>query len=338
MPAAVLFAVETPTQPPTQTPTPILDIRGLRASIHGREGVARILDRVDLTLAPGRVVGLVGESGCGKSTLLRAILGLLPPNGAIDAGSIRFEGRDLVGLDEATLRREVRGSGIGFVPQDPYLALNPVFPLEAQLLHPMHGRIGRSRAERRDRLVAMLRRMRLPHPETLLRRYPHQLSGGQRQRLLIGGVLALQPRLVIADEPTTALDVISQRQILALLKGLVRELSLSLLFVTHDLGAAAQLCDETCVMYAGQIVEAGPTRTLIAAPRHPYTAALLACHPDRNTDFRGIPGAVPSPVMPPPGCRFAPRCPAAQPACLQRTPAPRRIAADHVVDCRLFDA
>ena len=317
---------------------PILEVRGLRVSIHGDEGVARVLDHVDFALPRGRIFGVVGESGCGKSTLLRAILGILPPRSRIDAGSIRFEGRDILALDERRLQREVRGSGIGFVPQDPYLAMNPVFSVGAQLLAPMRTHSSLPRARQRAHLVATLRRLGLRDPEAMLDRFPHQLSGGQRQRLLIGGVLAMGPRLIVADEPTTALDAMTQRQVLALLKSLTQAFGVSLLFVTHDLGAASQLCDEICVMYAGQVVESGPARTVLHAPRHPYTAALLACHPDRDGPLSGIPGQVPSPVAAPSGCRFADRCSLAVADCRRRVPALRPAGPDHRVDCRLFDA
>jgi peptide/nickel transport system ATP-binding protein len=318
---------------------PILAVRGLRVSIPSDEGVARILDHVDFALPRGRILGLIGESGCGKSTLVRAILGILPRRSVVERGSIRFDGTDLLALGERDMQREVRGAGIGFVPQDPYLALNPVFSLGAQLLAPMRVHCTLPRAAHRAHLVATLLQLGLQHPDALLDRYPHQLSGGQRQRMLIGGMLAMAPRLVIADEPTTALDAITQRQILALLKTLAKDFALSLLFVTHDLGAAAQLCDEICVMYAGQVVEYGPTSAVLQAPEHPYTAALLACHPERGAGLTGIAGQVPSPTAAPPGCRFAPRCGFATADCARRTPRLRPTTVPgHLVDCRLFDA
>ncbi len=314
---------------------PALEVSGLRAALHGPSGMAHILDHVEFTVPQGCIVALVGESGCGKSTLLRAILGILPARSQVE-GSIRFQGRDLLALGERQLQREIRGSGIGFVPQDPYLAFNPVFSVGAQLLAAMRAHSAIPRARHRSHLVAILRRLRLADPDALLDRFPHQLSGGQRQRLLIGAALAMGPRLIIADEPTTALDSVTQRQILALLKGLAREFALSLLFVTHDLGAAAQLCDEICVMYAGQIVESGPAAAVLGTPRHPYTAALLACHPERSSGLVGIPGAVP-PTDPPPGCRFAPRCGSAVPGCTRRPPTLRVVGPGRLVDCRLFD-
>ena len=319
-------------------PEPILDVRDLRLSIRTDEGVARVLDHIDFALESGHILGVVGESGCGKSTVVRAVLGILPQGVRVDSGEIRFGGRDLLALGEAELNRRIRGSRIGFVPQDPYLALNPVFKIGAQLLEIMrwHAPDG-SRAEHRARILALLRRVQLPDPEAALERYPHQFSGGQRQRLLIAAALACSPALVIADEPTTALDVTTQQQILELLRDLVGEFGLSMLFVTHDLGVVAELCDDICVIYAGQSVEAGPTRRVLAAPKHPYTRALLACHPDRAASFVGIPGTVPSPLSAPPGCRFAPRCADALPICAGRPPRPTELHAGHRVDCVLYD-
>src|SRR6202043_2281546 len=259
---------------------PILEIRGLRLAIKTDEGLATVLDHINFAVDRGRILGLVGESGCGKSTIIRAIIGILPPGAEVEAGVIRFDGEDLLGLSEQELNRRIRGSRIGFVPQDPYLALNPVFKIGAQLLEIMrwHAPDG-GRREHRARLLALLRRVQLPDPEAALDRYPHQFSGGQRQRLLIAAALASAPAIVIADEPTTALDVTTQLQILKLLRGLAEQRGLSMLFVTHDFGVVAQLCDTVTVMYAGQTVESGPVAQILAAPLHPYTRMLLACHP-----------------------------------------------------------
>ncbi len=317
---------------------PALAVSGLRVAIRGDEGMARILDHIAFSIAPGRILGVVGESGCGKSTLIRTILGILPPAAEIAAGSILFEGEDLRAFSEAELNRTVRGSRIGFVPQDPYLALNPLFTIGAQLLEVMRWHAPGERRTHRARLVELLRRVQLPDPEAALARYPHQFSGGQRQRLLIAAALACSPRLVIADEPTTALDVTTQQQILRLLRELVDELGIAMLFVTHDLGVVAELCDEVSVIYAGQTVESGPTAVLLDRPLHPYTRALLACHPDRSEGFTGIPGAVPSPLRAPPGCRFAPRCAEARPSCTGRSPAPQWPEPGRSVDCILYEA
>ncbi|MGE0418033.1 MAG: ABC transporter ATP-binding protein [Acetobacteraceae bacterium] len=312
---------------------PILSVRDLSVSIASDHGRAHILDRVDLTLERGRILGVVGESGCGKSTLIRAIMGILPRAAAIGSGQIVFEGENLLAFTEQELNQRVRSSRIGFIPQDPYLALNPVFKVGTQLLEIMRDHAPddglRGAARRRahvGRLVSLLRRMQVPDPDVALERYPHQFSGGQRQRLLIAAALCCAPRMVIADEPTTALDVTTQHQILLLLRELVTEFSLSMLFVTHDFGVVAELCDDLCVIYAGQTVESGPVLPILDRPGHPYTQALLACHPERATSFQGIPGTVPSPVAAPPGCRFAPRCSSARDRC-EQMPLPAGISA-----------
>jgi oligopeptide/dipeptide ABC transporter ATP-binding protein len=323
---------------------PIVEIRSLRLTIKTDEGAAKILDHIDFSLERGRILGIVGESGCGKSTITRAIIGILPAGARVEAGAIRFDGEDLLTLSEHELNTRIRGSRIGFIPQDPYLALNPVFKIGTQLLEIMRwhapddgqGRRGRERRHR-DRLVALLRRVQLPDPEAALERYPHQFSGGQRQRLVIAAALATSPKLVIADEPTTALDVTTQQQIIDLLRDLVGEFGLSMLFVTHDFGVVAELCDDLCVIYAGQTVESGRTAEILARPRHPYTKALLACHPDRAATFSGIPGNVPSPLRAEPGCRFAPRCRDVQDVCKARQPFLSVDRSGRAVDCVLFD-
>ncbi len=323
---------------------PALRIRDLKVSIRTDAGLAQILDGIGLTLQPGRILGVVGESGCGKSTLLRTIMGILPPDAQIDAGEIMLQGEDLLAFSEAELNATVRASRIGFIPQDPYLALNPVFTIGTQLLEvmrwhaPADGLKGAARRRRHtEKLVSLLRRMQLPDPEGALHRYPHQFSGGQRQRLAIAAALACNPPLVIADEPTTALDVTTQAQTLALLRELTEEFALSMLFVTHDLGVVAELCDDLCVIYAGQSVEAGSAAQVIDSPSHPYTRALIGCHPDRAAGFVGIPGSVPSPLAAPQGCRYAPRCSSAITACTRRGPLKLGAEEDRFINCRLFE-
>jgi len=294
---------------------PLLAVEGLSVALRTDHGLARILDDVALTIPPGGSLGVVGESGCGKSTLLRAILGILPKGATTPSGRIRFQGRDLLaGADWARGR-------IGFVPQDPYLSLNPVFRAGDQILEIMRRHAPGSRADHRRKLVELFRAVQLPEPAAALDKYPHQFSGGQRQRLLIAAALACDPALLIADEPTTALDVTTQREILGLLKRLVAERGLGLLFVTHDFGVLATLCDRVAVLYAGQVAELGPTRAVLDTPWHPYTRLLLSCHPDRATTLAGIPGTVPAATAQPSGCRFHPRCPLAQPACAAAPPA-----------------
>lgn len=325
----------------------ILEIQGLRLSISTDEGLARVIDHVDLEIPRGKIVGVVGESGCGKSTLVRAILGVLPRAARIEAGSIRFEGRSLVGPERETVLREIRGRSIGFIPQDPLLAFNPVFKIGTQLLEllrshdPIEGKskfpLRRSKSARhKERLLELVRLAQVADPEAMLERYPHQISGGQRQRLLIASALILNPALVIADEPTTSLDVTTQREILRLLKDLADRLQISMLFITHDFGVVAQLCDIVSVMYAGQTVETGPTRNLLSAPQHPYTQALLACHPERSRDLTGIPGTVPSPLNPPRGCRYQTRCPSVTEQCRIARPVPIAVGDSSTVACTLF--
>jgi peptide/nickel transport system ATP-binding protein len=296
---------------------PVLSVRGLKVSFRTDSGTARVLDDVALTLDAGQILGVVGESGCGKSTLIRAILGILPPAAQIDTGQIVFEGENLVAFTERELNQRIRGSRIGFIPQDPLLSLNPVFKVGAQMMEIMreHAPTGSTRRDHIARLTTLLRRLHVPDPENALERYPHQFSGGQRQRLLIAAALACSPKLVIADEPTTALDVTTQHEILLLLRELVDEFGISLLLVTHDLGVVAELCDSVCVIYAGQTIESGSVAAVLRTPSHPYTQALLACHPERTTTFVGIPGTVPSALRMPTGCRFAPRCGYTQAAC-----------------------
>ncbi len=326
----------------------VLDVRGLSVAIDTDEGEAQILDHADLVLRAGSIHGVVGESGCGKSTLLKAILGILPKRGRIEGGSVQLSGRDLTHLGRDVMQREVRGREIGFIPQDPFQALNPVFRVETQLMEALltHGiRSNQSpsdasahldRKAMRAHLVSLLKAVQLPDAEEALARYPHQFSGGQRQRLLIAASLACAPAIVLADEPTTALDVTTQLQILKLLRELAGERSLSMLFVTHDFGVVAQLCDTVTVMYAGQTVETGSVREVLDDPKHPYTRMLLACHPDRARKLAGIPGAVPSPLRPPSGCRFHTRCPQARTECAATRPQRATVGGFHGVACVLY--
>ena len=293
---------------------PLLEVTDLAVHLPTDHGLARILDGVSLAVPAGGTLGVVGESGCGKSTLLRSILGILPRGARTPRGAVRFQGRDLLGGADWARGR------IGFVPQDPFLSLNPVFRAGDQILEIMRRHAPGDRRAHRARLVELFRAVQLPDPEAALAKYPHQFSGGQRQRLLIAAALACEPALLIADEPTTALDVTTQREILALLRGLVAERGLGLLFVTHDFGVLAALCAEVAVLYAGTLAEAGPTRAVLDAPAHPYTRLLLACHPDRARDLAGIPGTVPAATAQPEGCRFHPRCPLALPGCAAAPP------------------
>lgn len=316
---------------------PRLEIRNLSVAVGTDEGDARILDRVSLKLMSGSIHGVVGESGCGKSTLMRAILGILPKRGRATEGNVLLDGRDLLTLPPSVFRTEIRGGQIGFIPQDPYQAFNPVFRVGTQLLETTRPKAGGNALDAKADIIALLKAVQLPDPEHALDRYPHQFSGGQRQRLLIAAALASSPAVVLADEPTTALDVTTQAQILKLLRGLAEARGLSMLFVTHDFGVVAQLCDTVTVMYAGQTVESGPVARVLAAPLHPYTKMLLACHPDRSAALSGIPGAVSSPLRPPSGCRFHPRCASARAECREAIPRTSVHVGQQKVCCLLYE-
>ena len=325
----------------------LLSVTGLTVGFATESGLARVLDQVDFRIGRGEIVGLVGESGCGKTTLARAILGVLPANSArISAGSIEFDGRDLLQEDPDALATDIRGRAITFVPQDPFSSFNPVFTIGRQIEELMkwkspdaeHGSGPRryARARRRsdlERVLELLRIVQLPDPEALLRKYPHEVSGGQRQRLMIAMALLPEPKLIIADEPTTALDVTIQAQILKLLRRLAAERGVSVLFTTHDLGTAYEICDRMTVMYAGQDVESAPSDIFFTEPRHIYTVRLLQSLPSRDHGIRGIPGQVPDLIAPPPGCRFHPRCDAASALCRQTRPDPSDVGAGHVARC-----
>ena len=328
----------------------LLAVRSLRVDYATDRGPAQVLDGINLDIATGEVVGLVGESGCGKTTLARAILGILPEGAArIRGGEVRFKGTDLLRQDPGAVNDRVRGRAITFIPQDPFTSLSPLFPIGTQIMDlmkwksPRAGTAGapsilgryprpRYRADR-EAVLETLRAVQIPEPARALRRLPHELSGGQRQRVMIAMALLPQPDLIIADEPTTALDVTIQAQILKLLRGLVKERGVSVLFTTHDLGTAHEICDRMVVMYAGQEMETAPTDAFFGRPVHPYTRRLLASVPGPDGEIRDIPGEVPSLVTPPSGCRFHPRCDYATAECRAERPAPRALADDHAVRC-----
>jgi oligopeptide/dipeptide ABC transporter ATP-binding protein len=319
---------------------PLLEVRGLTTAFAGeRDGVrraVRAVDGVSFDIGRGETLALAGESGSGKSVTALSILRLVPPPGRIISGSIRFEGRDLLTLDEPDLRR-VRGARIGFVFQEPMTALNPVFSVGAQIAEALevhgiaHGAAAQARA------VELLEAVRIPEPARRARDYPHQLSGGMRQRVLIAAAVACGPPLVVADEPTTALDATIQADILDLLVAMRREIGLSLLLITHDLGIVAHVADRVAVMYAGRIVETGPAARVLASPQHPYTRGLLASAPGRTPGARldAIPGAVPDLAALPPGCAFAPRCPARFDACDGSHPDEYAVSPGHAARCFL---
>lgn len=305
----------------------LLDVQGLSLDYLTEGGVIRALDTVDLAIAPGEIVGLVGESGCGKSSLARTILGTLPAGQATRVeGDIRFNGLDM--LRDRKAARSLCGQAVTFIPQDPFSSFNPLFRIGTQVTDLM-----RRKALQKEALLSLLDAVQLPDPNTILDKYPHQLSGGQRQRFMIAMALLPQPDLIIADEPTTALDVTIQAQILGLIRRLAAEQGASVLYITHDLGTAWEICDRVVVMYAGQIIESAPRETFFSRPLHPYTRMLLACLPEPGRKPAGIPGDLPDPLSPPQGCRFSPRCPRSSQVCQE---APSLIlSADtaHLVAC-----
>ncbi len=308
-------------------PAPILSLRGLVTELRTQEGRFNAVDGVSFDLHAGEVLGIVGESGCGKSMTALSILGLVPsPPGRIVAGEVWFEGRDLVRLPERELRR-VRGAAISMIFQEPMTSLNPVFTVGEQILETLrhHERIGRRAA--RARAVELLARVGIPSPAERLDAYPHELSGGMRQRVMIAIALACNPKVLLADEPTTALDVTIQAQILDLLERLQAELGMAVVIITHDLGIVAEFAHRVLVMYAGRVVEEGPVDAIFDQPAHPYTRGLLASLPDLEGEsgrLLAIPGAVPQLHELEAGCRFAPRCTLVEPACRAADPALRR--------------
>ncbi len=316
------------------TAPPVLSVRNLSVAYRSRRGRLRALRDVDLEIAPNRILGIVGESGCGKSTLIAAILGLLAPNAEVTSGTIGFAGENLLAAPLARLRA-IRGPAIATVFQDPMTSLNPVLSIATQMIDIQH-RARETRTEKRARAVAMLERVGIPDATRRIDDYAHRFSGGMRQRIAIAMALLMRPALLIADEPTTALDVTLEAQIVHLLKALRQDLGGAILFVSHNLGLIAELCDEVVVMYAGEVVERGPVRDIFHNPRHPYTRLLLDCDPARVPEGRlplpTIPGALPDLAALPPGCVFQARCPAALPACA--APPPRHaITPTHQASC-----
>ena len=301
----------------------LLEIRNLSVEFSTIRGVFRAVDGVDITLDEGEVLGVVGESGSGKSVAMLAVMGLLPWTAKVTADRLAFDGRNLLGLDAAE-RRKITGKDMAMIFQEPMTSLNPCFTVGFQITEQIKVHQGGSRAERRQRAVQLLEQVGIPSPESRLGAFPHQLSGGMNQRVMIAMSIACNPRLLIADEPTTALDVTIQAQILDLLLSLQREHQMALVLITHDMGVVAETAQRVNVMYAGQQVEARRVETLFERPRHPYTGALLDALPERSLGRRRlptIPGVVPGAGDKPAGCQFHPRCRFAQERCIRERPA-----------------
>jgi peptide/nickel transport system ATP-binding protein len=318
----------------------LLEIRGLKTHFATDEGMVHAVDGVDLTVDRGETLGVVGESGCGKTVTAMSTLKLIAmPPGRIVGGQILWQGRDLVPLG-ADAMRHIRSKEIGIVFQEPMTSLNPVYTVGAQIAETVRVHEGIGRREALDRAIEMLRLVRIPTPERRAHNYPHQFSGGMRQRVMIAMALSCNPQLLIADEPTTALDVTIQAQILDLLTEMKSRLGMAVMLITHAMGVVAETAQRVVVMYAGKVVEEASVEELFARPRHPYTQGLIRSIPrvdraGRKTRLETIPGVVPSLLEPAPGCRFAPRCRFAMTACVEATPALREIAPGHKVACIL---
>ncbi|MBI3951289.1 MAG: ABC transporter ATP-binding protein [Acidobacteria bacterium] len=317
----------------------LLDVRDLRTYFFTRRGVVNAVDGVSFTIEPGRTLGLVGESGCGKSVTGLSILRLISPPGQIIGGEILFTGTDLLKLDKEAMRRH-RGKKIAMIFQDPMTSLNPVYTVGYQIAEAILVHNDVSKREAWNRAIELMRAVAIPDAERRAKSYPHELSGGMRQRVMIAMAISCNPELLIADEPTTALDVTIQAQILELLAKLREELSLSMLLITHDLGVVAETTDHIAVMYAGKVVEIASTREIFKNPQHPYTIGLLRCAPSltsvdgaKRRRLETIEGVVPSLVNLPPGCPFSSRCPEVQPACREGEIMFTEVSPGHLVRC-----
>ncbi|HMJ45277.1 MAG TPA: ABC transporter ATP-binding protein [Pseudolabrys sp.] len=319
----------------TEPATPLVRVSDLTVRFVSRDATVQAVDGVSFDLMPGEVLCVIGESGSGKSVTLRALMQLLPPKRTRIGGAITFNGTDILALDERRMQR-IRGSKIAMVFQEPMTALDPVYTIGDQIAETVIWHEGVSRAVARARALDLLKMVRIPSPERRLNNYPHELSGGLRQRAMIAVALSCHPQLLLADEPTTALDATVQIQVLILLRKLQQEIGMGVIFVTHDLGVAAQIADKVAVMYAGRIVEYGSVQDVLMQPRHPYTLGMLASTVDgqsRDRDISAIPGSPPDMRRVPPGCSFAPRCAAAIVACTAVAPAESSVGQGHMVRC-----
>ncbi len=314
----------------------LLEVKELKTYYYTLRGVVKAVDNVSFSLERGEVLGIAGESGCGKSTLAWALLGLVPPPGRIAGGEIMLDGINITKLSEHDLRKKVRWKKISMIFQGAMNALTPVFTIENQLAEPLIIHKGMSKNEARERIAQMLKAVGLD--ETIMKRYPHELSGGQKQRVIIAMALLLNPDLVIADEPTTALDVIVQAQIMNLFKEIKKRYNIGMIFITHDLSLIAEIADKVAIMYAGKIVEIGSSDQVFGNPRHPYTQGLLRSIPRIRSKEKitWIPGVPPDLVRPPPGCRFFPRCKYVKERCRKEEPELKEIEPGHFVACHLY--
>ncbi|MFC4767770.1 ABC transporter ATP-binding protein [Effusibacillus consociatus] len=318
---------------------PLLTVRGLKTHFFTDDGVVRSVDGVDIIVHEGETVGIVGESGCGKSVTSMSIMRLIPsPPGKIVEGSIMFQDKDLVQLTEKEMR-DIRGNDIAMIFQEPMTSLNPVYTIGDQISEAIRLHMGLKRKEAEQRAVELLRQVGIPRAEQIVHDYPHSLSGGMRQRVMIAMAMACNPKLLIADEPTTALDVTIQAQILDLMRKLKSERGTSILMITHDLGVVAEMCDRVIVMYGGKVVEEADVVTIFESPSHPYTKGLLQSIPSLESEkewLESIPGSVPIPSEMPVGCKFAPRCQNAMERCHKEEPELYEVAFGHKSRCFLM--
>jgi oligopeptide/dipeptide ABC transporter ATP-binding protein len=316
--------------------SPLLSVRGLKVAFSTEQGPAPAVDDVSFDVNPGEVLGIVGESGSGKSVTALSIMGLLPtPPGRVTGGEILFQGEDLLKKSRTEMRK-IRGGAISMIFQEPMTSLNPVFSIGDQVSEAIRWHENLGPAAARDRAVEMLIKVGIPSPQRRLDDYPHQLSGGMRQRVMIAMALSCNPKLLLADEPTTALDVTIQAQILDLLRELQAEFHMAVILITHNMGVVAEFADRVMVMYAGRAAERAPVEQVFDHPSHPYTKGLLASIPDLDEDRRrltAIPGMMPNPLALPPGCRFEPRCGYAIPACREALPPLIGVGPDHEAAC-----
>jgi oligopeptide/dipeptide ABC transporter ATP-binding protein len=315
---------------------PLLNIEDLRVYFYRPEGVLKAVDGLSYKLYRGEVLGIVGESGSGKSVSVLSILKLLPTNGKIESGSIIFDGKNILNLSKEELR-DLRGKDIGIVFQDPMSSLNPVITIGQQVMEPLLWHNLCSKSEAYERAKEMLGMVGIPLPEERMKEYPFQFSGGMRQRVMIALALICRPKLLIADEPTTSLDVTIQAQIIRLLKRMKKEFGMSVILITHNLALTTNFCDRLIIMYAGNMMETGKTKDILYNPAHPYTKSLLDAVPDIEVekDIVPIPGSIPSLIDPPNGCRFHPRCPLAMDICKEEVPPLFNIDTDHYSACWL---
>ncbi len=316
----------------------LLEVENLKISFRNRKGVVEVVHGVDFSVEPGEILGIAGESGCGKSITSLSVLGLLPENGFVSGGRIIFDGQSIDGLDEARLE-EIRGNEIAMIFQDSLTSLNPTMKVGRQLMEPLLVHENMSNDEAKDRVITMLKEVGISSPEKRFNEYPHQLSGGMRQRVMIAMGLLLKPKLLIADEPTTALDVSIQAQILELMSILRGEIQTAIMLITHDMGVIAEMSDNVLIMYAGRGVEYSDVNTLFHAPKHPYTQGLLESIPKLNVDkdeLFSIEGSVPSASNMPAGCAFEPRCTQAIPVCRECHPDFRKAEPTRV-SCHLYE-